>query len=53
MDHNLFGPEWYAFLPYHYCQPSRRVVKRENVPAGFLNTAGAIAALSLWATVLR
>jgi hypothetical protein len=34
MDNRLFAPEWYAFLPYHYCQPSRRVVRRENVPEG-------------------
>ena len=34
MTEPLFGPEWYAFLPYHYCQPSRRVVGRRNVPHG-------------------
>jgi hypothetical protein len=34
MNDRLFGPEWYSFLPYHYCQPSRRVVRRENLPDG-------------------
>ena len=34
MGDRLFGPEWYSFLPYHYCQPSRRVVRRDNVPDG-------------------
>jgi hypothetical protein len=33
MDDRLFGPEWYAFLPEHYC-PRRRVVRRENIPKG-------------------
>ena len=32
MNNRLFGPEWYAFLPYHYCQPSRRVVGRRTFP---------------------
>lgn len=31
---NIFGPEWYAFLPYNYLQPRRRVVSRRNVPEG-------------------
>jgi hypothetical protein len=34
MEERLFGPEWYAFLPYHYCQPSQPVVSRQNVPEG-------------------
>lgn len=34
MGERLFGPEWYAFLPYHYCMPLKRVVRRVNVPEG-------------------
>jgi hypothetical protein len=33
MNNRLFGPEWYSFLPEHYCV-RRKVVRRENVPEG-------------------